>query len=76
MEKLDKIDEAVVDDHEYPQCPHGPWQCPYKQLWPMFKEFGDDYMGHLPTCNLCVQWANVKQLIKIERALILLRYSG
>ena len=86
MEKLDKIEERLQEEKkkldeelkldEYPDCPHGSWQCPYKPMWPMFKEFGADYMGHVPTCNLCVQWAQVKQWIKIERALILLRYSG
>ena len=74
MEGMDEIEE--LKDGEYPQCPHGPWRCPYKTLWPMFKKFGDDYMGHTPTCTLCVQWAQVKQLIKIGNAVKLLRYSG
>ncbi|GAH20936.1 unnamed protein product [marine sediment metagenome] len=77
MEKLDQIDGPPhEEDGDYPQCPHGPWPCPYKQLWPMFQEYGDDYVGHLPVCNLCVQWSQVKQLIKIADALKLLRYSG
>lgn len=82
MEKIDQIDDDHghpddgIQDDEYPQCPHGPWQCPYKSLWPRFREFGDQYMGHVPTCSLCVQWAQVKQLIKIADALKLLRYSG
>ena len=75
MEKIDQIEPVVEDESEYPQCPHGPWQCPYKTLWPMFRDF-EDYMGHIPTCTLCVQWAQVKQLIKLERALVLLRYTG
>ena len=83
-DRIPDQDEPVGPDEEveYPQCPHGPWPCPYKTLWPMFKEFGSDYMGHIPTCNLCVQWAEVKQMMKIKtvlkdltRALELLRYT-
>jgi len=77
MEKLDQAEpDRVGEPTEYPQCPHGPWQCPYKTLWPMFEQYGEDYVGHIPVCTLCVQWAQVKQLIKIHDALILLRYSG
>ena len=75
MEKLEKTAELLEAD-EYPQCPHGPWRCPYKQLWPMFKQFGEDYIGHIPTCNLCVSWAQVKALRKIAEGVMLLRYSG
>ena len=54
MEELDKINEEIeeLEAGTYPQCPHGPWKCPYKTLWPMFKEFGEDYMGHAPTLKL------------------------
>ena len=78
---MERVTEAIdqienLPDGEYPQCPHGPWRCPYKTLWPMFKEYGDDYMGHTPTCTLCVQWAQIKQLMNIANAVKLLRYSG
>jgi len=73
MKGIDQIEE--LKEGEYPQCPHGPWKCPYKQLWPNFTKWGDDYAGHIPICTLCVQWAQVKQLTLLRQAIQELRVT-